>query len=131
MSWREAGDPHRYGSETVWPEKSHGAEMSAGPHGRSRCVSLSYWREGRWERIGKEGGKEEERRRGKNRGQVENKRHHAKQVREKEKQKSGDQRCRKAVKIKENMMKKTVEGETACIQRRWNLKFKYEGKEDG
>lgn len=53
MSWRtEAGGPHHYGSETVWPGTSHGAERSAGPRGHSRYAPLSYCREGRWERMG-------------------------------------------------------------------------------
>lgn len=45
MPKKEAGGPHRYGSETVY-EMSHGAETGAGPRGRSRCVLLSCLRDG-------------------------------------------------------------------------------------
>lgn len=51
LSLQVAGGPHHYGNETVWPGKSHGDERSAGPHEHSRYVSLSYCKEGRWERM--------------------------------------------------------------------------------
>lgn len=52
LPWKMAvGGPHHYGSETVWPGKSHVGERSAGPRGHSRYALLSYCREGRWERV--------------------------------------------------------------------------------
>lgn len=56
LSWkRVAAGPHRYGSETVWPEKSHAAVMTVGPLGHFHCVPLSYWRGWSWERMWEEG----------------------------------------------------------------------------
>ena len=57
MLWyKVAGDPHHYGNGTVWPGKSHGDEMSAGPCEHSHYEPLSYCGEGRWERMGEDGG---------------------------------------------------------------------------